>query len=150
MACSKNRTRAANANYEQAEAELRQAEANENRYRDLVKTGDVAMATQRMQRLTSRLEEAGQPELAEMALAETERLLQMGTVSSEGRKKLKYGTRSLLIVLRHARRRFALLGAVGARAGNAGVIKAVIRVSFWGAVAMALTAGIGRLVGTVV
>ena len=43
-----------------------------------------------------------------------------------------------------------LLGAVGARAGNAGVIKAVIRVSFWGAVAMALTAGIGRLVGTVV
>jgi multidrug resistance efflux pump len=35
--------RAANANYEQALAELRQAEANENRYRDLVETGDIAM-----------------------------------------------------------------------------------------------------------
>ena len=43
-----------------------------------------------------------------------------------------------------------VLGAVGARAGNAGVLKAILRVSFWGAVAMALTAGIGRLVGAVV
>ncbi len=37
--------RVANANYEQTLAELRQAEANENRYRDLVETGDVAMIT---------------------------------------------------------------------------------------------------------
>ncbi|HEY0427318.1 MAG TPA: efflux RND transporter periplasmic adaptor subunit [Pyrinomonadaceae bacterium] len=35
--------RAANANYEQTLAELRQAEANEKRYRDLVETGDVSM-----------------------------------------------------------------------------------------------------------
>jgi len=35
----------ANANYEQAVAELRQAEANEKRYRELVETGDVAVAT---------------------------------------------------------------------------------------------------------
>ena len=35
--------RVANANYEQAQAELRQAEANERRYRDLVETGDVSM-----------------------------------------------------------------------------------------------------------
>lgn len=35
--------RAANANYEQALAELKQAEANERRYRDLVQTGDVSM-----------------------------------------------------------------------------------------------------------
>lgn len=35
--------RVANANYEQALAELKQAEANESRYRDLVKTGDVSM-----------------------------------------------------------------------------------------------------------
>ena len=34
---------AANANYEQALAELRQAEANERRYRDLVETGDVSI-----------------------------------------------------------------------------------------------------------
>lgn len=37
--------RAANANYEQALAELKQAEANEKRYRELVETGDVAMIT---------------------------------------------------------------------------------------------------------
>jgi len=37
--------RSAGASYEQAQAELRQAEANEQRYRDLVQTGDVAMIT---------------------------------------------------------------------------------------------------------
>lgn len=44
----------------------------------------------------------------------------------------------------------ALLGAAGARAGGADVIKATARVTFWGAIAMALTAGIGALVGTAV
>jgi vacuolar iron transporter family protein len=44
----------------------------------------------------------------------------------------------------------ALLGAVGARAGGANVIRATARVTFWGAMAMALTAGIGALVGTAV
>jgi VIT1/CCC1 family predicted Fe2+/Mn2+ transporter len=44
----------------------------------------------------------------------------------------------------------ALLGAVGARAGGAPVWVATIRVTFWGALAMALTAGIGLLVGTAV
>ncbi len=44
----------------------------------------------------------------------------------------------------------ALLGAVGARAGGALIMKAVARVTFWGALAMALTAAIGRIVGTVV
>src|SRR5678815_4939191 len=37
--------RSAGAQYEQALAELRQAEANEKRYRELVETGDVAMVT---------------------------------------------------------------------------------------------------------
>jgi VIT1/CCC1 family predicted Fe2+/Mn2+ transporter len=44
----------------------------------------------------------------------------------------------------------ALLGAIGARAGGADVLKASVRVTFWGAFAMALTAGIGALVGTAV
>lgn len=44
----------------------------------------------------------------------------------------------------------ALLGAIGARTGGANVMRATIRVTFWGALAMALTAGIGRLFGTVV
>ena len=43
----------------------------------------------------------------------------------------------------------ALLGAIGARAGGANVLRATARVTFWGAFAMALTAGIGRLFGTV-
>lgn len=41
----------------------------------------------------------------------------------------------------------ALLGAVSARAGGADPVKAVARVTFWGAFAMAVTAGIGHLFG---
>ena len=44
----------------------------------------------------------------------------------------------------------ALLGAIGARAGGAPVGRAVMRVTFWGGIAMAATAGIGKLVGTAV
>ncbi|CAN5443411.1 VIT family protein [soil metagenome] len=41
----------------------------------------------------------------------------------------------------------ALLGAVGARAGGAPMLRASMRVTFWGALAMAITYGIGRLAG---
>ena len=44
----------------------------------------------------------------------------------------------------------ALLGIIGAKVGGAAVFKPAIRVTFWGALAMALTAGIGALVGKVV
>lgn len=44
----------------------------------------------------------------------------------------------------------AILGAVGARAGGAPVLRAVVRVTFWGAVAMAVTAVVGKLFGAVV
>jgi VIT1/CCC1 family predicted Fe2+/Mn2+ transporter len=44
----------------------------------------------------------------------------------------------------------AILGVVGAKAGGAPVGKSVLRVTFWGAVAMAATAGIGSLFGTTV
>jgi VIT1/CCC1 family predicted Fe2+/Mn2+ transporter len=40
-----------------------------------------------------------------------------------------------------------VLGAVGARAGGAPMLKAAIRVAFWGALAMAVTAGIGAIFG---
>ena len=43
-----------------------------------------------------------------------------------------------------------VLGGVGARVGGANIMRATIRVTFWGALAMALTAGIGALVGKVV
>jgi len=39
------------------------------------------------------------------------------------------------------------LGAVGARAGGASIAKAVVRVTFWGALALAATAGVGALFG---
>ncbi len=41
-----------------------------------------------------------------------------------------------------------VLGVVGARAGGADPIRAAVRVTFWGALAMAVTAGIGALLGT--
>ena len=44
----------------------------------------------------------------------------------------------------------AVLGAVGAKAGGASVWRGVVRVTFWGAVAMAVTALVGKLFGAVV
>jgi VIT1/CCC1 family predicted Fe2+/Mn2+ transporter len=44
----------------------------------------------------------------------------------------------------------SLLGAVGAKAGGAGLLKPTVRVTFWGAFAMGLTAGIGAIFGKVV
>ena len=44
----------------------------------------------------------------------------------------------------------AVLGAIGAKAGGANVLRATVRVTFWGALAMALTAGIGAIVGTAI
>jgi len=41
----------------------------------------------------------------------------------------------------------ASLGALGASAGGAPMTKAAIRVTFWGALAMALTAGVGAIFG---
>ena len=44
----------------------------------------------------------------------------------------------------------AILGALGAWAGNAPIGRAVVRIGFWGAVAMAVTMAIGSLFGTTV
>ena len=44
----------------------------------------------------------------------------------------------------------ALLGAMGAKAGGANILRPTARVTFWGALALALTAGIGKIFGTVV
>lgn len=44
----------------------------------------------------------------------------------------------------------ALLGAVGAKVGGANILRATARVTFWGAFAMALTAGIGAIFGRVI
>jgi Ca-activated chloride channel family protein len=68
---------------------------NEKVWQD-VEAGDLPEATTRMRRLTTRLLEAGHTQLAQQAYSETERLSSIGTLSLEGRKRLKYGTRSLL------------------------------------------------------
>jgi vacuolar iron transporter family protein len=44
----------------------------------------------------------------------------------------------------------AALGAIGARVGGAGILRPTIRVTFWGALAMAVTAGIGAALGRVI
>jgi VIT1/CCC1 family predicted Fe2+/Mn2+ transporter len=44
----------------------------------------------------------------------------------------------------------ALLGFLGARTGGAKILNPIVRVTFWGALAMAVTAGIGAIVGTVI
>jgi len=43
----------------------------------------------------------------------------------------------------------AILGGLAARVGGAGVAEGTMRVTFWGAIAMGLTAGVGALFGTV-
>jgi vacuolar iron transporter family protein len=43
----------------------------------------------------------------------------------------------------------ALLGGLAARAGGASVAAGAVRVTFWGALAMGLTAGVGALFGTI-
>ena len=43
----------------------------------------------------------------------------------------------------------AFLGGLAAYAGGAGLLKGITRVTFWGALAMALTAGVGQLFGVV-
>ena len=44
----------------------------------------------------------------------------------------------------------AILGGLAAVAGGAGAVRGALRVTFWGALAMALTAGVGALFGTAV
>ena len=44
----------------------------------------------------------------------------------------------------------AVLGAVGAKTGGAHIYRATLRVTFWGALAMGITAGIGLLIGKAV
>lgn len=43
----------------------------------------------------------------------------------------------------------AILGGIAARAGGASIIRGSIRVTFWGTLAMSLTAGVGRFFGVV-
>ncbi|HEY9201418.1 MAG TPA: VIT family protein [Gammaproteobacteria bacterium] len=59
------------------------------------------------------------------------------------------GNRLIFLVAMFSLVFLALLGAVAARAGGASIMVGAARVTFWGALAMVLTAGVGRLFGVV-
>ena len=62
-----------------------------------------------------------------------------------------YRSSALIIVVSATSLVFlAILGGVAARVGGARVLVGAVRVTFWGALAMALTAGVGSLFGTAV
>ncbi|MEM7032355.1 MAG: VWA domain-containing protein [Chloroflexota bacterium] len=69
----------------------------EKAMQDLEK-GNVAAATQRLETMATRLLNLGETDLARAALLEAGRLSRTGDLSSEGRKKIRYGTRSLSIL----------------------------------------------------
>lgn len=68
---------------------------NEQAWREF-EAGQVVRATTRMRHLTKRLKEAGHTKLADQVDAETRRLANAESLSSEGRKRLRYGTRALV------------------------------------------------------
>jgi len=60
--------------------------------------GDVVAATQRLETMATRLLNLGETELARAALLEAGRLSRTGDLSSEGKKKIRYGTRTLSVI----------------------------------------------------
>jgi Ca-activated chloride channel family protein len=68
---------------------------NERVWQD-VEEGAVEKAAQRMEKLATRLHEAGETRLAQTAMREARNIARTGHLSPEGRKELKYGTRSLI------------------------------------------------------
>lgn len=59
------------------------------------------------------------------------------------------GARQILVVAIASLFSLALLGAVSARAGGASIVTAAVRVTFWGVLAMSLTALVGRMFGVI-
>ena len=57
--------------------------------------GQIEKASQRLETMATRLLNIGENELAKAALLEAGRLVRIGNLSPEGRKKIRYGTRSL-------------------------------------------------------
>nr|MBP9793947.1 VIT1/CCC1 transporter family protein [Flavobacterium sp.] len=56
-------------------------------------------------------------------------------------KNMEYSLYGLAILF------LAGLGAIAAKAGGSGIIKAIFRITFWGTIAMGLTALVGHLFG---
>lgn len=69
----------------------------ERTMRDL-EAGQLERASQRLETMATRLLNIGENELAKAALLEAGRLARTGHLSPEGRKRIRYGTRSLSIL----------------------------------------------------
>jgi hypothetical protein len=63
-----------------------------------LESGQISAATQRLETMATRLLNLGETDLARAALLEAGRLARTGDLSAEGRKKIRYGTRSLSIL----------------------------------------------------
>ncbi len=69
----------------------------QERAQEALERGDIREATQRLEFLSTRLLELGEPELAQQARREAQRVAMTNQLSEKGRKDLKYQTRSLLL-----------------------------------------------------
>ena len=90
---------------------------------------------------------AARPVQAALASAAT---FSIGAAAPLGLVLVSPANRLLVVVAIGSLGCLAALGMIGAKAGGADILKPTIRVTFWGAFAMALTAGIGALVGKAV
>jgi Ca-activated chloride channel family protein len=72
----------------------------QERARQEVSEGKILEAGKRLQRLATQLLALGARELAQTAIVEAERIQQTHLLSAEGEKRMKYGTRSLLLPAR--------------------------------------------------
>jgi Ca-activated chloride channel family protein len=68
-----------------------------------IEMGQIGPAIDRLKTLATRLLDIGETELARAALLEAGHLAQTGSLSSEGRKKIRYGTRSLRFLPKEVR-----------------------------------------------
>jgi Ca-activated chloride channel family protein len=64
---------------------------------DALESGDTMQATEKLEVIATRLLDWGELDLAHAARLEAGRLSRTGSLSPAGRKRLKYGTRSLTI-----------------------------------------------------
>ncbi len=71
----------------------------QDKAREALQDGDVAEATRRLEFLATRLFEVGEESLGQAALQEAQLIAQSRSLSDEGGKRLKYGTRALMPTL---------------------------------------------------
>ena len=69
----------------------------QERAQEALNSGDIREATRRLENLATRLLAMGENELANQALSEARRVAHTSSLSDQGKKTLKYQTRSLLL-----------------------------------------------------